>query len=163
MAVIGAVPAASLRRKRCWHQRDERGQMTVELCIVFPVVIIIAVIAVNALLFFGQCASFDRVARNAVRAIAASPSTKEASADLAARIEAMVEAELQLDAGAVECVALASGDGVDRFRITHSFAPTLFGMGLRTQIWGIPVPKLSHATELALDRYAPDAQVVPDG
>lgn len=137
--------------------------MTVELCIVFPVAIIIAVIAVNALLFFGQCASFDRVARNAVRAIAASPSTKEASADLAARIEAMVEAELQLDAGAVECVALASGDGVDRFRITHSFAPTLFGMGLRTQIWGVPVPKLSHATELALDRYAPDAQVVPDG
>lgn len=163
MAVIGAVPAASLRRKRCWRQRDERGQMTVELCIVFPVAIVIAVIAVNALLFFGQCSSFDRAARNAVRVIAASPPMKEAPADLAARIEAMVEAELRLDAGTVECVALAADDGVDRFRITHSFAPTLFGMGLRTQIWGVPVPKLSHATELALDRYAPDAQVMPDG
>lgn len=137
--------------------------MTVELCIVFPVAIVIAVIAVNALLFFGQCASFDRAARNAVRVIAASPPTKEAPADLAARIEAMVEAELRLDAGTVECVALTAEDGVDRFRITHSFAPTLFGMGLRTQIWGVPVPKLSHATELALDRYAPDAQVMLDG
>ena len=118
MAVIGAVPAASLRRKRCWRQRDERGQMTVELCIVFPVAIVIAVIAVNALLFFGQCSSFDRVARNAVRVIAASPPTKEASADLAARIEATVEAELQLDAGAVDCVR-GAGCGRRRGSFPH--------------------------------------------
>lgn len=159
MAVTGAHGGMHGR----WDQGDERGQMTVELCIVFPVAIIIAVIAVNALLFFGQCASFDRAARNAVRVIAASPSTTEAPADLAARIGASVEEELQLDAGAVECVALAAEDGVSRFRVTHWFTPTLFGMGLRTQIWGVPIPELSHATELALDVYAPNAQVMPDG
>lgn len=158
-----AVIRANMGMHRFGGQESERGQMTVELCIVFPVVIIIAVIAVNALLFFGQCASFDRAARNAIRVVAASPSTKEAPADLAARIEAVVETELQLDAGMVECVALAAEDGVSRFRIAHSFTPTLFGMGLRTQIWGVPIPQLSHATELAVDMYAPNAQVMPDG
>ena len=50
-------------------QADDRGQMTVELLVVLPVVLIVAVVAVNALTFFGDCAAFDRVARNAVRQI----------------------------------------------------------------------------------------------
>ena len=54
-------------------QADDRGQMTVELLVVLPVVLIVAVVAVNALTFFGDCAAFDRVARNAVRLCAASP------------------------------------------------------------------------------------------
>ena len=51
----------------------ERGQMTVELAVVFPALLAVAVIAVNALLFFSECAAFDRVAREAVRLHAASP------------------------------------------------------------------------------------------
>ena len=39
---------------------DDGGQATVELAVVLPVVIIVAVIAVNALTFFGACAAFDR-------------------------------------------------------------------------------------------------------
>ena len=46
---------------------DERGQMTVELAAAFPVLIIVAVIAVNALAFFSECAAFDNVFRDAVR------------------------------------------------------------------------------------------------
>lgn len=49
----------------------ERGQMTVELAVVFPALLAVAVIAVNALLFFSECAAFDRVAREAVRLHAA--------------------------------------------------------------------------------------------
>ncbi len=57
-------------RRRC---ADEGGQMAVEMAVVMPVVIIIAVIVVNAMTFFSECASFDRVGRNAVRIYAASP------------------------------------------------------------------------------------------
>ena len=52
---------------------DERGQMTVELAAAFPVLIIVAVIAVNALAFFSECAAFDNVFRDAVRVHVTSP------------------------------------------------------------------------------------------
>lgn len=141
--------------------RDERGQMTVELCIVFPVVIIIAVIAVNALLFFSQCASFDRSARNAVRVFAASPSTQDDQATLAARIGDAVSCELGSDE--VTCVPCTPADGVEGYQLTYSFRPTLFGMGLVDEVGGVPLPKLTHTTQLALDAYAPQAQVTTDG
>ena len=44
-----------------------RGHMTIELVVVLPVVLALAVVAVNALQFFGDCAAFDREARNAIR------------------------------------------------------------------------------------------------
>ena len=44
-----------------------------ELVAVLPVAIVVAAITVNALVFFGDCAAFDRIARNAVRVYATSP------------------------------------------------------------------------------------------
>ena len=46
---------------------NDRGQSTVELALALPVMMITAVIAFNALMFFGNCATFDRVFREAVR------------------------------------------------------------------------------------------------
>lgn len=139
----------------------ESGQMTVELCLVFPVVIVVAVIAVNALLFFGQCAAFDRLARNAVRVVAASPSTQESATDLAARIQSMVSEGM--DGADVACAPCGAEGALTRFQVTCSFQPTLFGRGLRSQVWGVPLPALVHSTELALEVYAPGAQVTADG
>ena len=50
-----------------------RGQMTVEFMVAFPCMIIVALIATNALLFFSECASFDRAFRQSVCTYAASP------------------------------------------------------------------------------------------
>ena len=55
--------------------RGERGQMTVELAVAFPVLIIVAVIGVNALTFFSECAAFDNAFRDAVRVHATSPAS----------------------------------------------------------------------------------------
>ena len=55
------------------RRRSTRGQMTVQLAVAMPVLIIVAVIAVNALAFFAECAVFDRVAHEAVRVHAAAP------------------------------------------------------------------------------------------
>lgn len=59
------------RARKAWA--NQAGQMTVELAVAFPVVVAVAVIAMNALLFLSECAAFDRVARDAVRVHATSP------------------------------------------------------------------------------------------
>ncbi len=140
---------------------NENGQMTVELCIIFPVAIIIAAIAVNALLFFSDCASFDRAARNTIRALASSPSTQEDASAIAARIEN--ELKETLDAQDIVCTISHADGGLNRFTATRTFKPTLFGMGLRDQIWGIPLPRLTHATELTVDTFSPQGQVSTNG
>lgn len=136
---------------------EERGQMTVELCVVFPVVIVIAVIAMNVLVFFGDCAALDRSARNAACVLAASPSTKESLPELAARIGQAVSQEMGSEQ--VECTAQGGEDGLSQFTVTYTYEPTLFGMGLRSEVWGVPLPKLTHSTELTLDVYSPRDQV----
>lgn len=141
------------------RRTGEEGQMTVELCIVFPVVIVVAVIAVNALLFFGDCAALDRAGRNAVRVLASSPATTDDPATIAARIEAAVRAEMGTDA--VQCTVQRGREGTECFALTYSFSPTLFGLGLRDQIWGVPLPRLTHTTELVVDSFSPHQEVDP--
>lgn len=51
----------------------EAGQMTIEFVVAFPVMLIVAAIAVNACSFFGVCAAFDNDFRDAVRTCATSP------------------------------------------------------------------------------------------
>lgn len=133
--------------------------MTVELCIVFPVVIVVAVIAVNALLFFGDCAALDRAGRNAVRVLASSPATTDDPSIIAASIEAAVRAEMGTDT--VQCTVQEERANTKRFTLTYSFVPTLFGLGLRDQIWGVPLPKLTHTTELAVDSFSPRQEADP--
>jgi len=41
--------------------------MTVELAVLTPVVIVVALVAYNLMRFVGACAAFDRVARTACR------------------------------------------------------------------------------------------------
>ena len=45
-------------------ERGDAGQATVELAVVLPVAIVLAVIVVNALSFFEACAAFDQPAGN---------------------------------------------------------------------------------------------------
>lgn len=137
--------------------QDEQGQMTVELCIVFPVAIVIAVIAVNALLFFSDCAVVDRAARNAACVLAASPSTQADASTLALLVASAVSEEVGTEN--IACTASSAEGGLLRFVVTYSFEPTLFGRGLRSSIWGVPLPKLTHTTQLVLDVYSPKAQV----
>ncbi|MCI9129134.1 MAG: hypothetical protein HFJ65_02280 [Eggerthellaceae bacterium] len=131
--------------------------MTVELCVLFPVLIVVAVICVNALVFISECASFDRASRNAVRTFASSPSTQDGLQELAAQIETAVIQEMEVDD--IECSVEAADGSVCTFAITLSYSPTLFGMGLRDEVWGVPLPKLSHTSRLALEPYLADRQL----
>lgn len=152
------------RRHRCrprrgrWGtppHRREGGQATVELMATLPVMIAIAVIVVNATLFLSDCAAFDRLAHQAVRVHAASPAYGQ---DIQ-RSRELVEGEL---AGAFDRDNLAVSVSVEsvfggrlEFRATLEYFPTLFGLGLRSEVFGVELPGLSHTVDFTVDQYKP--------
>lgn len=132
-----------------------RAQMMVELCVIFPVVIIIAVITTNALSFFGYCADFDRLSRNAVRTYAASPESGATTSDAEAKIQAAIDNAL--NAGNLQSSISVEKDwrGYEHFTMTLHYSPTLFGLGLKTEVFGVPMPQLTHNSQLTVDPYKP--------
>lgn len=134
---------------------DYSGQMTVELCIVFPVVIVIAAIMFNALIFFSDCAEFDRVARNSVRIYSSSIGASEDSASVSASIrdaisQRMVNGEVEMS----QSGSIDSG-GYTTYRITYRYDPTLFGLPLRGSVFGVSMPKIEHSIAMCVDPYSP--------
>lgn len=135
--------------------RDSRGQMTVEFVIAFPVMIIVAAIAVNALLFFGECAAFDRIARDCVRSSACSPAYGQGSDQVCASIEEELDRSfsregLQVDVGVEGCAP-----ALLRYTATLRFAPTLFGHSFGGSVFGVQISPLEHSTFLVVDPYKP--------
>ena len=146
-----------MTRARCVPPmlQGDRGQMTVELMAVLPVAITIAVIAVNVLVFFGDCAEFDRVARNAVRVYATSPTYGVHAGQSQASIAAAVQSEIDSAYDRVEVSYEGLGWGLTRYTATLDYAPNLFGLGMRESVLGVPLPHLKHSTSLVVDTYKP--------
>ena len=134
---------------------DERGQMTVELAVAMPVLIIVAVIAVNACTFLAECATFDRVAHQAVRVHAASPSYGQGVEQSCALIEEEVREALSDGPFDVSVGHSATGADLDEFTVVLEYHPTLFGMGLRSQVFGVEMPALTHTVTYVVDVYKP--------
>ena len=129
--------------------------MTVELAVAFPVLLIVAVIAVNALLFFSECAAFDRIAREAVRVHAASPAYGQGLEQSRALVADEVERAFEKPYLAVRVAVEGTDGGHARFTATLEFFPTLFGLGLKSSVFGVALPHLEHAVALAVDPYKP--------
>ena len=127
------------------------GQMTVEFVAALPVLLAVAAISVNALTYFGWCAAFDDDFRDSVRVYAASPAYGQGVGDTCALIERALDAE--------NVSASVSAHGVSAghtsFSATLEYMPTLFGLGLKSEVMGVALPKLSHTEELVVDCYKP--------
>lgn len=143
--------------RQTWRRRliDERGQMTVELAVVLPVAIVIAVIAVNAMTFFSECAEFDRVGRNAVRVCATSPAYGQDVAQSVALVESAISEAMGASGSDVEVSAQQDGLGHMSFEMTLLYRPTLFSLGLKDEVLGVPLPVLRHEVSLVADAYKP--------
>lgn len=135
-------------------RQGERGQATVELAVVLPVALVVAVIAVNALAFFGTCASFDRVARQTVCALATAPASGDDTASLALAVEQALTRQVG-EQGEVQVRAEGLASGLTRFTARIEYAPTLFGLGMRSEIFGVALPPLAHEVDLVVDAYKP--------
>ena len=134
---------------------DARGQMTIGLAAALPVLLAVALIAANALTFFGQCAVFDRAAHQAVRIHAAAPAYGQGTATTCALVEADIRQALGDANVDVSVACAAAGRDVERYTATLSFSPTLFGYGLRSQVFGVQMPHLTHTTDYVVDSYKP--------
>lgn len=137
-------------------RRNDSGQMTIELAVVFPIVIVIAVLGYNALEFFSLCASFDRAVHNEVRIQAVSAPAGQDVIGSCSAVEAALHSAFQerdnLDI-AVGCGQVAYG--LERFTAQMEYHPTLFGLSLRSEIWGVVLPPLTHCVEFTVDCYRP--------
>ncbi len=139
----------------CRKLADRSGQMTVELCAVLPVVIVIAAILVNVMTFFGECAEFDRVARNSVRLCSSSLPEGADASSVSGNIVAMICAEMESDDVSCESSGPLGAQGYVTYSLEYSYTPTLFGLPLRATVFGVTMPKISHSIQMAVDPYAP--------
>ena len=134
-------------------RKNNEAQATVELAIAFPVAIIIAVICINALMFFGECSAFDRVARQSVRAIASSPASGQDSYTIKNFIDSNLKAEFNKEYLDVSVKLEGESFGKENYMATLEFSPNLFGKGFTKEVFGVPLFKLSHTTNLVVDPY----------
>lgn len=136
--------------------RDARkGQMTVEFVVVFPVLIVIALIGVNVTLFFSDCAAFDRVFRQAVCTYAVSPGYGQTLVQSEDHIEAALDPVMSGEHLEVEVSSSGASGGLVTFKGELNFHPTLFGKGSITSIFGVTFPPMTHHCELTVDTYKP--------
>lgn len=135
--------------------RAQSGQMTIEMVVALPLLIAVAVIAVNAMTFFSECAVFDRVVCEAVRVHAAAPAYGQDVGQSVALVEQTVKSQLDAPNLGVSVTHGVTAPDLDEFKATLEFSPTLFGMGLRSEVMGVRMPRLKHEVKYVVDSYKP--------
>lgn len=136
-----------------------RGQMTVEFVAMFPVAMVIALVAVNALLFFSDCAAFDRAFRNAVCTYAGSPAYEQSTTESCALVKQALDQNFDVEH--LDCEVSSEGveGGLVTFRGVLLFAPTLFTAGALNGAFGVSFPPLEHVSSITVEMYKPGVVV----
>lgn len=135
--------------------RNGRGQATVELAVVLPVAIAVALITVNALTFFGHCAAFDRAARQAICSYGAAPGSGQGHEEVRVQVRKAIERAMGGKGVKVDVRTQGELTGLTRFTATLRYTPTLFGVRLRDKVFGVSTPALVHEIDLVVDCYRP--------
>ena len=159
---------------RCgaWRSRAERGQMAVELAVVLPVCIVVGLVAYNLCRFVEACATFDRVAPDAVIALGVSPAGEQSALSAAGQVRSSIQSALDMSSCEVSVqVSGAQQDGAAGHGLGFSVSPllTTFTCTLRYRPWpgsfvmaGVvftPPIALTHTRTLVVDRFRPGVVV----
>ena len=132
--------------------REHKGQMVVELAIVFPILIIVACVMVNALGFATECARFDRISRNVVRTETATPAIDENNSATLARVQQTLSGHFVYENESTSAeITSAEGTNVT-FECELQWSPTLFGISFKDEVFGIRMFELSHKNFLTIDQ-----------
>lgn len=159
-----------MRRIAC-VPADQRGQMAVEMAVIVPVVIVVALIVYNLCRFVEACATFDRVSMDAVISQGVSPPGEQSVASSTAAVKSCIEEALAMS-GCEVSVAVSSAEPVSLGTgLTFPVSPLLatYTCTLRYRPWpgsfviagvrfGPPVA-LTHERKLVVDRYRPGVVV----
>lgn len=151
--------------------RAQTGQMAVELAVMIPVCIVVGLIVYNLCRFAEACATFDRVAPDAVISHGVSPAGEQSSLASAGSVKRCIEAALD----SPSCEVSVSVSGADAaplgLGLTFPVSPllTTYTCTLRYRPWpgsfrlagvsfGPPVA-LTHQRKLVVDRFRPGVVV----
>ena len=172
--VADAARGSGRIRGRAWSCRagqalqGERAQATVEFAIVAPVLIVLALIVYNLMLFASACARFDRVAPDIVVAHAVSPAGEDAgssSAETGRReLEAAmdgydVEVSGEVDAGGEDGGSMLALVGSLRtYTCAIEMAPRPGGLSIVGVDLGAPA-LLVHERSVTVDPWRPGVVV----
>lgn len=130
----------------------EGGQMAVELAVIMPVILIVLVIAIDMLVFAGECARFDHIAPQRVLAQAVSAPVDGYAGDArVAAIQSALEGDFTKNGSSVEVGCEDAGvvlSSMVVYRCTFRFAPWPLSIA------GAPA-LLEHSCSVAVDPYTP--------
>lgn len=134
---------------------DESGQMAVELAFAFPILLVVALVAINALIFFSECAAFDVAFREGVRLCCTSPGYGQDGSGAQANLEAYMGV---LCNGPNEEIAVSvrpKSWGYKEYIGKLTFRPTVFSHQIRSTVFGVAFPVLTHEIAFTVDSYKP--------
>ena len=131
--------------------------MTVEAVVALPVMLAIALISMNALLFFDACAVFDRQFRFAVTTYATSPSHLVVQNGGQGLVQSALDEVFDADYVQTSVSVSGASPGWVTYSGKIDFTPTLFGRPFSGNAFGVSLPPLSHSVSLTIDPYKPGA------
>lgn len=146
----------------------DQGQMTVEMAVLVPVCIVVALVVLNLCRFVEACATFDRVALDAVISQGVSPPGEQSASSAASAVKACIEEALAMRDCEVVVTASGPGEASGPARgLGFAVSPllTTYTCTLRYRPWpssfvlaGIafsPPVALTHTRTLVVDRFRP--------
>ena len=146
--------------------RATRGQATVELAALMPVILVVALVVFNLARFVALCATFDRVSLDAVVSQGIAPVGTQSKLAAAGEVRGCIESTLGLRQAcsvevAVEPVSEAQGTRrlfvsplLTRFRCTLVFKPWPSSFTIAGVKYDAPIC-LRHERSMVVDRYRP--------
>lgn len=147
---------------RSGHGLGQSGQMTVELAVTLPVVIVVALVIYNLGRFVQLCAAFDQVSLDAMVSQGVSPPGEQTTFSATTAIRSAVEAALPGDDFDIRVSAggLSGDDGAKftmaphlvRYRCTLEYRPWPGRLVIAGVRMGTPL-RLRHERTLVVDRF----------
>ena len=152
---------------RCSLVGEERAQATVEMAVVVPVLLVLALIVYNIMLFVAATARFDRIAPDIVAAHAVSPSgesdgsTDDSVGVIESQIEgAMAGYDVEIEVTCTEGGASSGDDlltligGLRTYRCSLHMRPWPSSLSIAGVDLGAPVA-LAHHRDVTVDPWRP--------
>lgn len=138
--------------------------MVVELAVIVPVIIVVAIICLNLMWFMEAASRFDRLAGDVVLAVAVSPASGQGGSQEHAVTQALQESMSGLRGVTVNVSAktlwgdVSSGLGftmaphLTRYECTMYYAPWPSSLTVAGVQAGVPA-RLEHVKSITVDRY----------
>lgn len=136
-------------------QSGSRGQMTTEFALLFPVMLMIALIACNSILFLSECASFDRIFRESVCVFAPSPASEETTGQIARTSKRRSRSQRAATIFRAACPPAKDQGGLTTYTATLAFTPTIFGAYPLRRVFDVELSPIEHPITMSVDSYKP--------